>query len=332
MCGARGGGWGGTPGSWVPSRSQGSRQHRSAGPRAPRPLPKTACHATPTPRACSTSSPRCARCPWSATSRCVSAHVHAARMLTSDAFHHACPRPPCPLPPPPPPPVGIHACRPRPPAVLSLPHPTPCPPLKHTHTGLPRQVLLPPHGHHEQASLRRHPDPLPPQAGAGVCVVPPPDAPNSAGPHRPRRRRRAPARLSAPGRAGASGADLWGQGEWRARVATPPPPPLILPPRPIPCPPRLFLHQPAPSRPQTQLAPQPLARPLHTPPRLLPPHLPARRTPRCATRCSLGLGCTTPACPTLIASWWKSFMWREASRWVGCVCLLCVGVVLGGRG
>ena len=133
VCGARGGGWGGTPGSWVPSRSQGSRQHRSAGPRAPRPLPKTACHATPTPRACSTSSPRCARCPWSATSRCVSAHVHAARMLTSDAFHHACPRPPCPLPPPPPTPSR---------SLTPPPHPLP-PAQTHAHRATPASFTAP---------------------------------------------------------------------------------------------------------------------------------------------------------------------------------------------
>jgi len=40
--------------------------------------------------------------------------------------------------------------------------------------GLPGQVLLPPHGHHEQACLRCHTDALPPQACPGLCLLPPP--------------------------------------------------------------------------------------------------------------------------------------------------------------
>ena len=42
-----------------------------------------------------------------------------------------------------------------------------------SHPGLPRQVLLPPHGHHEQALLRRHPDPLPPQTRPGLRLLTP---------------------------------------------------------------------------------------------------------------------------------------------------------------
>ena len=42
------------------------------------------------------------------------------------------------------------------------------------HPGVPGQVLLPPHGHHEQACLRCHTDPLPPQACPGLRLLPPP--------------------------------------------------------------------------------------------------------------------------------------------------------------
>lgn len=40
-----------------------------------------------------------------------------------------------------------------------------------SHTGLPRQVLLPSHGHHEQAGLCCHPDPLPFEACPGLCLL-----------------------------------------------------------------------------------------------------------------------------------------------------------------
>ncbi len=42
-----------------------------------------------------------------------------------------------------------------------------------SHPGVPGQVLLPPHGHHEQACLRCHPDALPPQACPGLRLFPP---------------------------------------------------------------------------------------------------------------------------------------------------------------
>ena len=42
------------------------------------------------------------------------------------------------------------------------------------HPGVPGQVLLPPHGHHEQACLRCHTDALSTQACPGLCILPPP--------------------------------------------------------------------------------------------------------------------------------------------------------------
>ena len=41
------------------------------------------------------------------------------------------------------------------------------------HPGVPGQVLLPPHGHHEQACLRCHTDALSPQACPGLRFLPP---------------------------------------------------------------------------------------------------------------------------------------------------------------
>lgn len=52
------------------------------------------------------------------------------------------------------------------------------------HPRLPRQILLPKDGHHEQAGVRRHPDLRTHQTHPRLRLLQAPDAPDCPGPHR----------------------------------------------------------------------------------------------------------------------------------------------------